>query len=184
MGCDIHVHVEVRNPTTGEWEEGGGRVFPDAWQDGELVEEPFGNRSYGMFGFFADVRNYSDIPLNFGPMPRGIPDDSPYSKKNAVHQEYGFGGYSYDVMDHPWDGDYHSHSYLTLRELVEFDYDQQFEDRRATRDGDGGCTSEPGGGTMTTYREFLKYNNFFEHIEILKTLGGLDDVRIVFWFDS
>jgi hypothetical protein len=25
---------------------------------------------------------------------------------------------------------------------------------------------------------------FFQHIEDLKTLGDLDDVRVVFWFDN
>ena len=53
--------------------------------------------------------------------------------------------------------DNHSMSYLTLRELSSYSYP----------------------------KEFIMCNSMFiEQLEILKTLGGLDDVRIVFWFDN
>jgi hypothetical protein len=179
MGCDIHSILEER--VNGKWGVADAN-FP-TWRPGEFTSEPFGNRSYSTFAFIADVRNYSKIPLNFGEMPRGIPDDSPYSRTNAKHTEYGFGGYPYDVYDTPWNGDNHSHSYLTLRELVDFDYDSMVEDRRCIRNGNGGSTCEPGEGEMMTYREYLG-EGFFTDLEILKTVGEVDNVRIVFWFDN
>lgn len=115
---------------------------------------PFDWRSYGMYGFLAGVRNYSAVtPLA---TPRGLP-------KDAV------------VEDEGWLGD-HSHSWLSVEELTAFDYDQPMEDRRVTRQ----ITAEPGGGEMTTYREFLG-PAFFADLEKLKAAGA---ERIVFGFDS
>jgi hypothetical protein len=179
MGCDIHSNVEVRKD--GKW-VAIDVDFP-TWRDGEFTGEPFSNRSYSTFAFIANVRNYSGIPLNFGEMPRGIPDDSPFSRNNAKHTEYGFGGYPYEVYDEVWDCDNHSHSYLTLRELAEFNYDSMVEDRRCMRNNSGGSMCEPSEGEMMTYREYLG-EGFFTDLEILKTVGELDDVRIVFWFDN
>lgn len=179
MGCDIHSHVEVRKD--GKWEPVNVE-FP-TWQDHVTSYEPFGNRSYSTFAFIADVRNYSQVPLNFGEMPRGIPADSLYSRENSKSTQQGFGGYEYDEYSEHWDGDCHSHSYLTLRELAEFDYDKTFEDLRVTRNNDGGCTGEPGEGEMTTYRDYLG-QGFLRDLDILKACGEPDDVRIIFWFDN
>lgn len=74
-----------------------------------------------------------------------------------------------------WGCDGHSASWLSLKELLEFDYDQIFEDRR-----NGGYTCEPGKGELTTYKEFLG-EGFFEDLEKLKNSGA---DRIVFWFDN
>lgn len=151
MGCDIHSRAERRE--NGKW------VVIDGLA-------PFDWRSYGMFGFLAGVRNYSAIP----PLsePRGLPDDTPQS------------GDDYD----DYLGD-HSFSWLSLDELLAFDYDQPVEDRRVTRtmpNGviNGGCTAEPGGGEMTTYREFLG-EAFFDDLAKLKAAGA---ERVVFGFDS
>lgn len=66
MGCDIHSHVESQNEN-GSWE----RVI---WEQQEEFDAgPFDWRSYGLFGFLADVRNYSAVP----PLAdqRGLPED-------------------------------------------------------------------------------------------------------------
>lgn len=152
MGCDIHTQVERK--VRGKWEMGNGKweIIPG------LV--PFDWRAYGMFGFLADVRNYSAIPP-IAPQ-RGLPDDV-VDNENAEN----------------YLGD-HSYSWLSVAELLAFNYDEPVEDRRVTRNHDGGCTAEPGGGRMTTYREFLG-EAFFMYLEKLKEAGA---ERVVFGFDS
>jgi hypothetical protein len=154
MGCDIHSRAERR--VDGKWE-----VIPGL--------APFDWRSYGMYGFLANVRNYSDVP----PIAeaRGLPKDYP---KTAHSDEDNYDGL----------GD-HSYSWLSVEELLAFNYDAKVEDRRITVQvapncWNGGATADPGGGAMTTYREFLG-KAFFEDLEKLKAEGA---ERIVFGFDS
>lgn len=154
MGCDIHAHAERRNP-----EGGWGRL---------AIPEPFDHRNYGVFGFLADVRNYSEVPP-LAPR-RGLPADASEAVKEDCES---------------WSGDGHSHSWLSLGELLAFNYDATFEDRRVTRQvavnaWDGGCTAEPGGGRQTTFRAFLG-PNFFKELDRLKAAGA---ERVVFWFDN
>lgn len=148
MGCDIHSRAERKI---------GGR-----WQVIDGLQ-PFDWRSYGLFGFLANVRNYSAVP----PLsePRGLPDDAPATGE-------------YDLGDH-------SHSWLSLEELTAFDYEQTFEDRRVTRQiapnaWSGGVTGEPGEGEITTFRDFLG-SDFFADLDKLKEAGA---ERVVFGFDS
>jgi hypothetical protein len=148
MGCDIHTHTEQQT------------------SDGTYINldfSPFDWRGYGMYGFLADVRNYSNVP----PIsePRGIPDDV----SSATYGDAEI-----------WGGDAHSHSYLSIKELNEFDYDKPVEDCRVTIDGNGGCTCDRGEGQMTTYRELLG-SAFFYNIEKLNELKA---DRVVFWFDN
>ncbi len=148
MGCDIHPQAERR--VDGKWQ-----AIPGL--------KPFDDRCYGIFGFLADVRNYSAIPP-IAPQ-RGLPEDA-------------------DVSTEEYLGD-HSYSWLSLDELLAFNYDQPVEDRRVMRQTgpnswNGGCTAEPGGGEMTTYREFLG-PKFFEDLDKLKAMGA---ERVVFGFDS
>jgi hypothetical protein len=154
MGCDIHAHAEKRNER-GRWIE-------------VAIDEPFSNRNYGVYGFLADVRNYSAVP----PLakPRGLPRDVSSAVKEASDG---------------WDSDGHSHSWLSLEELGAFNYDAPMEDRRVTRQVavnafDGGCTADPGEGKPTTFREFLG-PNFFVELARLKAFGV---ERVVFWFDN
>ena len=116
-----------------------------------------------MYGFLANVRNYSAVP--FLSEPRGLCEDI-----------------SKELLEHATDADGWGFSWLLLSELLDFDYDQEFEDRRVTIKGDGGCTAEPGGGRMTTYREFLT-KAFFEDLEAMAWLGAPHNVRVVFWFN-
>lgn len=160
MGCDIHCIAERK---IGDRYEAVSDVeFTDGYRT------PFDWRSYGMFGFLAGVRNYSDIP----PLAanRGVPEHvSPtYAEELEI-----------------WSGDAHNHSWASVSELAAFDYDQPVEDRRVTRQighnaWNGGCTSEPGGGEMTTYRKFLG-PDFFSDINKLTEIGA---DRVVFFFDN
>ena len=150
MGADIHIAAQRR--------EG------DRWVDvkGRFTEgsAPFDWRSYSMFGFLADVRNYSCVP----PIaePRGLPDDL--------------------VSDPMWE-DVSGASWLTVRELSDFDYDQTFEDRRVSREiapglFHGAVIAELGGGVRITFREFL-LSAFFDDLGELQRIGA---ERIVFGF--
>ena len=156
MGCDIHIKAQRQGG--GKWVEvrgkfTGGRPVPFDW------------RSYGMFGFLADVRNYSAVP----PITeqRGLPNDL----ETNPDDDYRFGD--------------HSRSWLTVGELAAFDYDRPVEDRRVTvqtgpNSWNGGATSQPGGGEMTTYRAFLG-EAFFADLAELQRIGA---ERIVFGFDN
>jgi hypothetical protein len=68
-----------------------------------------------MFGFLANVRNYSAVP----PIAeqRGFPDDA--SEGAKAEYDDGFG--------------YHSPSWLMVNELLAFNYDALMENRRVTR---------------------------------------------------
>lgn len=154
MGCDIHSHAERKN-TSGQWEK-----VPNL--------QPFYSRSYGTFGFLADVRNYSGLtPIA---EQRGMPEDASAEVANDYEG---------------WSSDAHSASWLTVAELEAFDYDAQCEDRRVTRQlgpnlYSGGCTCEPGDGKTQSYREFLG-EWFFKDLQELQAAGA---ERIVFWFDN
>ncbi len=148
MGCDIHCFVEKRNKETKEWERFNENIF-SGWRD-EKGAEPFGWRNYEAFATLADVRNR----LKIQPIAsyRGIPEDV----SEEIKQEM-------DV----WRSDAHSENWLTLKELLDFDFDK--------------CASED---YQKTYRELIGSDEFFINLEELKTVGNPDDVRIVFWFDN
>ncbi len=196
MGLDMSSFAEVRNKETGKWEL-VDKVFPDTvYSDDNIlietvVSEPFNWRSYGMYGFLADKNNYSRVPTISA--DRGLPQDSeylnqesPYAwKTNPMSGEIipfkDVDTIRYDILEQGW-----GHSHLFLKELLDFNYDQEFEDLRTTKQiapncYDGKHVAEPGEGAKTTVRKFLD-QGFFKHLEVLKTLGEPEDVRIVIWF--
>ena len=141
--------------------------YAEKLQDGQWVYlrgiTSFHVRHYGIFAFLAGVRNYSAItPIS---PTRWLPEDV----SDAVNEEHEIGA-----------SDAHSASWLSVAELLAVDYDQQVEDRRCTRGGDGGCTCEPGQGELMTLREFLG-PCFFASLKQLQDAGA---DRIVFWFDG
>lgn len=92
MGCDIHIITEVNKD--GKWEHI------------EEVPTSLDNRNYPLFTFLAGVRDYFN---GKGFEPKGKCEDaSDYTKEQF---EYDSGDYT----------DFHSHSYLTLKELKESD---------------------------------------------------------------
>lgn len=189
MGADIHSFTEVRRE--GKWDRIDEPIFQKGY-DGKNSTSPFDWRSYSMFGFLADVRNYSYcVPLA---EPRGLPKDSDYlneflEKPVSYAYAYHDNGKAYTVgQELELDMDYHSHSYFTLKELLDFDYNQEMWDRRVTKQTgpnswNGAALAEDGEGEIITYRSHLG-DSFFEDIESLKTLGNPEDVRVVFYFDN
>lgn len=139
MGCDIHCHVEVRT------EDGWQHVWPplvaetedveacpeeyvnfpgtivSSYEEYQKVAAPWDHplrirRNYNLFAIFADVRNGIGFAgtktgegFNIIAEPRGIPDDASIET-------------AWDIQH--WEGDAHSHSWLTLKDLLDFDWDQ------------------------------------------------------------
>jgi len=101
MGCDIHLYVEKKS-VDGQW------IC--------VAKDAYGGRNYNLFSILADVRNGRGFAgcktgEGFNPIskPKGLPADV-----SAVVQEESDG----------WSGDGHSHSYLTLSEILGFDWTQ------------------------------------------------------------
>lgn len=109
MGCDIHMHVEYKRRSDGRWVCGDYFYLNPYYGEDEEEKEYelvgfFDSRNYTLFSTLANVRNYGNTP--FISNPRGLPEDvSSYVQKDA---EY-------------WGDDGHSHSWLTLKELIDFD---------------------------------------------------------------
>lgn len=120
MGCDIHLFAEKR--VKGKW------VTADTWEVYEDDDDTpkrkivpyqksfYHGRNYNLFAMLADVRNgrgFAGVKTGagFNPIcePRGLPDD--------VTPEVGMEAAS-------WAGDGHSHSWLTVQELLEYDWTQ------------------------------------------------------------
>ncbi len=168
MGCDIHSRIQIQQKN-GTWKTVVARIFPTSYamlfdegdEFNEPTAEPFDWRNYGMFAFLADVRNYSHIPPISA--PRGLPSDLGVTDPNQLEDYFGD----------------HSFSWLGLDELLAFDYDQTFEDRRTTSAADTG----PGNGKKTTYRKFLG-PTFFRDLDIIRLVAQDNKARVVFGFDN
>ena len=125
-------------PLTERW------VSADEWSkddDRWVHVERYWSRNYYLFSILADVRNGGDVePISY---PKGIPRDAS-------------SGYKYSVKQ--WDSDGHSHSYFTLQELLDVDWN-------------------------VYEKEYLE--NFLNVIEELKSIDpDLNKVRICFFFDN
>lgn len=118
MGTDIHFYVEVFNGaawvTADKWEEDKDEDSPVKYVD--YRKRFYHNRSYDLFAILADVRNghgFAGVKTSdgFTPIspPRGLPED--VCKEIAeLSEQYGIDG--------------HSHSWLTVKELMAFDWTQ------------------------------------------------------------
>lgn len=188
MGCDIHSFVEIREAGAG-WRPLDRDVFPlseydQRWRKQTHGRSPFDWRSYGMYGFLADVNNWSHVPT-CADTGRGLPDDvSPEVRREYCGQpdQEWFG----NAADDRCDGYGIGTTWLALAELLAFDYDKIFWNRRVTkqtgpRTWDGAALAEEGEGEHLSVREFLD-KAFFRDLDILATLGAPEDVRVVCWF--
>jgi hypothetical protein len=121
---------------------------------------------YGTFGFLANIRNYAVVPALS--KPRGLPKDIDVCLLDMYNNDLNL----------------HSASWIDLHELISFNYDATFEDRRNyTHTGHSSCgsaTCDIGKGEQITFRKFL-HSGLFEDI---KKLQEINADRIVFWFDN
>ena len=112
MGCDIHVCCEARWTIDGvkkwysvdHYKKNKYYIDEDKCSETEWDIVPiFDDRNYILFSILADVRNYS----NNKPIcePRGLPDDVSKTVKKEADD---------------WGCDGHSHSWFTLKELLNY----------------------------------------------------------------
>lgn len=121
MGCDIHCFVEKRGPKTGKWKKIGGFVSDYYRADNDYFStDEFKKtsrilmcRNYDEFAVLADVRNgYGFAGCDTGDaikpiaMPKGLPEDV----SSAIKKE-----------SDRWGCDGHSHSWLTAKEIKDYD---------------------------------------------------------------
>lgn len=166
MGCDIHMHVEYRHDTNDEWRCGDYFVLlPES-----TLEKPeysfvsiYDHRNYDLFGVLAGVRGSAGN--NQIDSPRGLPEDV----TDFVREHYEY-----------WGMDAHSCSYLTLRELIEFDkYD--WDD------------SEEESHILIPLIDRIKqradelnliYDFYWDGRFRGESMRKAENIRIVFWFDN
>lgn len=124
MGCDIHAHYETRPISGGAWYEHQVRekyktgVINEGREDeydvieyGKLFDDPLCiHRNYSLFAALAGVRNghgFAGIktgePVKPISLPRGLPPDTSLNVRKKLEG---------------WGADAHSHSWLSLTELI------------------------------------------------------------------
>lgn len=118
MGCDSHPCIEVKG-RNGRWGlfdekyhyykelEKEGLDYSQLFERRPSFINALGNRNYTLFSVLAGVRNSDPYitPLFDG---RGVPDDVSKATMKQI----------------PFDSDYHSHTYFTVAELLETDWDE------------------------------------------------------------
>ena len=168
MGAGIHTQVQICRD--GEWETFDNPIFK---RYDEMSSSPFEEQNYGLFGLLADVRNYARIPIITE--LKGLPKvEFPAVKATDI-------GFSCMEPDDPWPlhWDNHSATWYLLSELLEFDYDVQFENRR----DDSGDTLPAGDGQLTTIRRYIG-EKYFEDLDKLSEIADSDKIRVIISFDS
>jgi hypothetical protein len=100
------------------------------------------------YGFYAWIgchwRNYAMIP----PLPQ-------VRRLSAEHKE---------ILLNEYERTESTGYGIPLQALLDFDYDQTFEDRRACFNGNGAQTCEPGQGQVVTYRKYFG-PRYFEDLQ-------------------
>lgn len=173
MGTSVTTVVEKFNGD--EWVIQHDKIYPTKPYlhavHGEYTDSPFKAQDYGLFAFIGDVRNDYVVPP-IAPH-RGLPED------HKSITQYGFGGYEELVSRYPYEIlEGHSKTWVSAKELLDFNYDIQFENRR----GDHG-TVPNGQGQIITIRELLG-DHYFKEIEALKQFSAPEKIRIIFAFES
>lgn len=187
MGTDISTIEEVRDEN-GLWQMVSPTHPAYAQFKNEYDYFPFGSRSYSVYGFLGNIRNSANSP--FITESRGLPDDSVYL--NSIEKGSWFGDTT-RASEIRNDGNNYGYSWVTLAELLAFNYDQAFENLRGSslkRSPNGQVVSyhgnlelKPGEGEVMTLRNHLENTYFFEHVEGLRAFGEPENVRVIFWFN-
>jgi hypothetical protein len=202
MGTDITLYAEVfRNQ---KWEPTPEPKITE-WSEGKIVPiYPIDiGRPYELFAALAGVRQWNlrqTMHAVVKPIaePRGLPEDL-----NDFYKEH--------FLKDAYDGCYFAHSWLMLREIVDYDWDGQFVTQKAYvknqyanlfRNDAPFPEDFPEEGQylyfllpdwpqekdttevswITSYRNYVGCSESF--IEELLGLGSPNEVRIIFWFDS
>ncbi|ULO05624.1 hypothetical protein H1230_21455 [Paenibacillus sp. 19GGS1-52] len=136
MGTDIHYFVEQKmyrhrynDPDrSGKWisidkwtKSSWAILYPERDESPTWIVESndmvFKDRNYDLFAILANIRNPENMP--YISEPRGLPED--VSEEIRLQIEY---------------GEFHSTTWFTAKELLEFNWDQVFEYEDETMDGE------------------------------------------------
>ena len=186
MGCDIHVRIEKledskwvnmpwKNPDRNKYSK-------DHNPDGTLeIPDYFDARNYNLFAVLANVRN-GTWGVRIPPIdsPRGFPENSPIDIENGEYL-----------------GD-HSFSYITLKELQDYNWDAPYIYRASVSPEQAKALREKGEtpnswaawsscGEQVEWKSTVReaVNNWPDDIlPVLASIGNPDEVRLVFGFDS
>lgn len=127
MGADIHLFVEAKGGSPNHWRRLDRTVEMSDWRETTTLDLRWGQeRNYDAFAMLANVRNghgFAGIDTGEGfesiDMPRGLPDDV----SDEVYSESA-----------RWGPDGHSHSWFTLRELLDLE-ESGYWDKTTTNRG-------------------------------------------------
>ncbi|WP_052350317.1 hypothetical protein [Paenibacillus gorillae] len=156
MGTDIHVYIEQKtikndNPLMTEWNSIDEWSNDPYFEVTEVRKKYWTDRNYLLFAILANVRNrYNIQPIS---LPKGLPDDVSPKVKIRSDEE---------------NGDAHTRSWLNLKELLEYDWQQKIEDD----------------GNQIFPLEALVIPFVNEFIPRLSKIDKPENVRMVFWFDN
>jgi hypothetical protein len=105
MGCDIHLNLEYKITVNNETKWRDGNLYELDPYEEKYIKSFFKNekRNYKLFSILADVRNYGNMIKPIAEA-KGLPDNMSPTVK---------------ALDSDWGCDAHTHSYLTLKELLE-----------------------------------------------------------------
>lgn len=206
MGCDIHIYTEARRTVNNElkWVNVDNwrinpyydKTDPDGDESRLQIQKIHGGRDYSLFAILANVRNY-DEGNQFICEPKGLPEDISAPTKHEAEV---------------WEGDGHSHSYFTLKELKDYVKTMPKIKQCGLVSQKEAKLLDDGVSTPTTWckgaspelnlvwREWEdEYNPLTKLIEVIderkrdefwifnkeRDNGEKDDdIRIVFWFDN
>ena len=132
-------NLEPRWVSADKWSFENEYDDEDPYWDCEVY---YRDRNYKLFEILAGVRGDEDNAIS---LPRGIPRDASFGYKTMVKQ---------------WSSDGHSHSYYTLTELLEIDWDKY----------------------DNVYSNFDSIKNSLERMKSIDS--NTDNVRAVFFFDN
>lgn len=143
MGCDIHIFLERKN-NKNRWVD--SMIYGnDVYEEGLKPLSDY-RRDYTLFATLAGVRG--DNPIE---RPKGIPEDcSPEYRK----------------LCEDWGDDGHSHSYFTLRELIDAAPNYS-EYRKQSLDG-----------------FILHLKNIIKMLDIWVNKEEMEKYRVCFFFDN
>ena len=182
IGADIHIHCEYKDEIG--WHNCDNHVWNDITNEYEF-EDLYWGRNYDLFGILAGVRSSEYPQID---EPRGLPKDMSAKTKEYADE---------------WEGDAHSHSYITMRELLKWrdKYTRKWR-KLKKKYGVVKCSDSYYGDYIiddndeVTFKEEhhmldylisllkLKMDNYFYCYEEEDFYNKGDDFRIVFWFDS
>lgn len=170
MSYSLSCHIEVKK--NGRWDY-------HEFQHREPLAYTYAPFDYDAMEFFTHYRMESGMPrIPEHMVSRGLPEDSDWLKEPSQESHAWFNETNAQTLF--FDGS-HYISYLSLEELLSFDYDQTYEDLNKTEydPHDDRRYLSPGEGREMTLRESLG-KSYFHALEYLKELGSPQDVRILF----